>query len=310
MSNPETALVPAEPAAGLTLLQGYQAFNAGNTPEAYQMDEDEQEELADVRVRPTRIKFDGVKAKYNRVGEEADPKGWDELQAAFLAKLDDSQVLFPKKDDTGKVVFPEGGGQWPAFICRADSVHGAPRLHADLTPEQIAIARQLKVGGACGLSCAQCVHSQWRNGQKPACNTSCNILGFDNQTKEPSIIQVKGTSIKFLDRHLAGYKKEKRSLYADVTLLGAREIVEDGKRWQVMTFARGAECGPEAAAMFREMRRTLKPLLEEELRSGVSTLLGADEDIQDDTPPPAAPVGDTLPPVQTAFEEQPFDVPF
>mgnify|MGYP007071605947 CR=1 FL=1 len=307
MSNPETALATT-PQAGLTLLEGYQAYNAGSTPEAYQMDDDEQAELADVRVRPTRIKFDGVKGKYNRVGDEADPKGWDELQAALLAKLDDSQVLFPRKDAEGKQVFPEGGGQWPAYICRADSIHGQPVLHQDLTAEQIEIAKKLRVGGACGQTCSQCVHARWSGGEKPACSTSNNVLAFDGRLKEPVLLQVKGTSIKFLDRHLANYKKQKRSLYADVTQLASKEVVEDGKRWQVMTFARGEECGPEGADHFREMRRTLKPLLEHELRSGLSTLLDADAVAEEH--PADVPVGDTLPPVATEWVDSPLDVPF
>lgn len=303
MSNPETALAVAETRpAGLTLLDGYHIFSAGSTPAAYQMDEDEQEELSDVRVRPTRIKFDGQKARYNRVGDEADPKGWDDMKVALLAKLDDSQVLFPKKDEKDKVIWPEQGGEWPAYICRADSVHGIPRLHQDLTPEQTEIAKQLGVGGACGFKCAACPHSQWRGREKPACSTSNNVLGFVDAggTKEPALIQVKGTSIKFLDRHLAGYKKERRSLYADITLLAAKEVVEDGKRWQVMTFTRGEEMGEQAAAMFREMRKTLKPILEEELRSGESVLLAGD--LVDDTPPPAEPVGDHLEPLEDVGE--------
>lgn len=306
MSNPETALAPVAPTAGMTLLQGYQAFSAGDTPAAYQMDDDELAELEGVKVRPTRIKFDGVKGRYQRV-DDKDAKGWDELQAALLAKLDDSQVLFPRKNDTGQLVFPAEGGAWPAFICRADSIHGQARLHPDLTPEQIEIARQLRVQGALGGRCSQCVHSQWRNGEKPNCATTCNMLAFDSQTHQPSLLQVKGTSIKFLDRYLADYKREKRSLYSDVTMLASREVVEEGRRWQVMTFLRGEECGAESAALFREMRRTLKPLLEAELRSGQSTLLGADDELHDDRPAPTVPVGDSLPPVDLG--DLP-DVPF
>lgn len=306
MSNPETALAVPEKSAGLTLLEGMQAFSA-DRPDVYAMPEDEQAELDDIRVRVTRIKHDGSKGYYLRTDDKEKKETWPAVRYAILAKLDDSQVLFPTKEEKA---------DWPKYICRADSIHGVPILHPEMSEDQRKKAAGRNVGGAIGKKCTECVHSQWRPNPdkpgtmtKPACATINNLLCYDGRLKEPVIQTVKGTSIKYLDRHLGEFKKIKSSLYSYVSDLGSKSEVKDGEEWQVMTFVKGEECGAEAVLIFREMRRQLLGAITDDMRRTTGTVF-SDDDFDHEEAKTAAPVGDTLPPVQTAFEEQPFDVPF
>lgn len=297
------SLVPAESqeldkaSPGMTLLQGYQMLS-GDTPAEYQMDDDELDALDDVKIRPTRIKMDGTNGEFSIVGNtDVKPRG--EIQAVVLDKLDNSQVFFPELDQEGRQVWPPrtGDADWPKFICRADSIHGVPRLHPELNAAQRQYVLELKVGGAVGGNCVDCPMAQFRGDEKPRCSGARNLLVFDDLTREPSVLQVKGTSIKGCDRHLAEYKKKRRVLYADLVTIGSKPEAEGIKKWKIMTFTRGPEAGTDAAANFREIRRTMTPLLLEEMRSGRNVMLGSDDELVHEEPPVAAPVGDVLPPV-------------
>lgn len=306
MSNPETALavagtqaaaVPApekKPSAGMTLLEGIQAFST-DRPDVYAMPEDEQEELDDIRVRITRIKHDGSKGYYLRTDDKEKKETWPAMRYAILAKLDDSQVLFPSKEEKAN---------WPKYICRADSIHGVPILHPEMTEAQKAKALELKVGGALGQKCTGCVHAQWRHNPatgrmdlKPTCSTINNLLAYSGSLKEPVIQSVKGTSIKYLDRHLGEFKKIKSSLYTFISDLGSKAELKDGEEWQVMTFTKGEECGAEAVLMFREMRRQLLPAITDDMRRTTGTVFSDDDIGEAEEPKTAAPVGAQLPPV-------------
>lgn len=306
MSNPETALAVPEKSAGLTLLEGMQAFSA-DRPDVYAMPEDEQEELADIRVRVTRIKHDGDKGYYLRTDDKEKKETWLSVRYAILAKLDDSQVLFPIRDE--KAI-------WPKYICRADSIHGVPILHPEMTEDQRKKAVARNIGGAIGKKCTECVHSQWRPNPdkpgtmlKPACSTINNLLCYDGRLKEPVIQTVKGTSIKYLDRHLGEFKKIKSSLYAYISDMGSKSEVKDGEEWQVMTFVKGEECGAEAVLMFREMRRQLLPAITDDMRRTTGTVFSED-DFEHEEAKQVEPVGETLPPVGALADIGVDDVPF
>lgn len=299
-------LVAANP--GLTLLEGYQTINQGAQPDAYRMDDEDREDLDEVKIRPLRLKMDGTTGRFTTTEDPKDAKGWETLdQAVILTKLDDSQVLFPKLDQQKKQIWPEGSTEWPAYLCRADSVHGIPKLHPELTEAQVQIAVRLRVNGAINvnrdpslplLNCTTCPHAQFNGDVKPNCAKAFNLLVFESHTKEPALLQVKGTSLKFADRHMATYKRRDRALFSDLVSIGSKQVVEDGTKWQVMTFTPGAEIGTAATPAFREMLKMMRPLLREEMRSGRNVVLGTDEDVvHGHEPPPAAPVGDALDPI-------------
>lgn len=316
----QQALVAANP--GLTLLEGYQILTAGSQPSAYQMDDDEKEALDGVKIRPLRLKMDGTTGKFSTT-DDKESKGWEALdKAVILDLLDDSQVLFCKQDQAKKQIWPEGSTEWPNYLCRADSVHGVPVLHKDLTEPQRKILRDLKVVGALNeagesRNCTTCPHAQFSsmkdsNGAtvtvKPNCAKALNLLVFESHTKEPAILQAKGTSIKLADRHIATFKRQGRALYADLVAITAKQVVEDGTKWQVMTFTTGAPVGLVAAEQFRQVRKLMRPLILEEMRSGRNVILGADEEFAPDhMPPPAEAVGDALPPMDAAED---FEPPF
>lgn len=317
----ETQLATTEqqalaPTAGMTLLAGYHLSMAdGQTADEYQMDDEELAELDGVKIRPTRLKMNGTNGEFKTTDAPKEQNGVPYITAAILGLLDNSQVLFPKLDDKDVQIWPETGGTWPKFICRADSILGVPRLHQDMTDEQKRIAATLKINGAVNLvraeedkhlpeaerraplNCTTCPHAQFHDKDKPTCGAARNLLVFDNITKEPALLQVKGTSIKGLDKHLASYKKRKRVLYADVVTIGSKNDSEGLRQWKIMTFTPTAESGVDAAGYFRHIRQTMAPLILEEMRSGRNLIMGSDDELTHDEPAAPAPVGDTLDPI-------------
>lgn len=265
-------------------------------PDIYYMEEDEEEEVADVFTRLRSLRFSGRTGKLKDL-ENPDGDHRENIPGALLAKLDPGQSWFPS----------DGDKDWPAdtWICRSHSENHPPRLNPALSVDQAAKARTLGAGSCCKT----CPLKEFGDdGTPPVCGKQAQFLFFDFDLKEPCIVLAPFSSrhavtefvqkLKRSAKRGTGGKKRTPCLYSRAVYLGHATLKEGSQEFEVVVFSVAGVIPMEA---FQQLRVVRKDSLDE-LEAARQRLISLAAERQPELPPApepeptGSPVGRTLAP--------------
>lgn len=318
MSNPETALVPAEQSA-LALAKAGCLLPPGLT--ALDLAPPEENDMEGIPDRHPIIRANAKYGTYPMPGEDA--RDAPKTRTGIALARTDSRILFPPTKENkpryqqlklAGLEAPEGGPKW---VCSCANLRtGQAVLNPQLTPEMKAAAVAAKLGGATGGGCHNCPlgnrATAWHEDEKgkfQLCKEGINLLWLDSALGEPSVFQViAGNSVKALREFFARHFKKGKtaiSIYKFLITLGFVTEKKNGDDFCVVKPVLGPMSNDEETAVYRQLRSDLVTMLDATVEAGVETFDAAHLDAEVE---PSKPVGETLDPIAGADEA--FDVPF